>query len=284
MAASRVQLTDQHRVAGPDPMVVPAMSARGLGSAYSSTQGTDRPQVGTELPDQTGCPRAYRGQLVDPATGEMFWRRCRSLRCPFCLPIQARQRAAAVALAAPTHFLTLTRTGPDFTAIRNTANRFRELCCRLGSPFEWFWVAEHNPRRTGTHVHAWLRPPNGLDVEAMSSAASRAGVGPVLELDEARGPLGPAGAQLEGAGRAVYVLKEALTGHVGGSALAASQEAFLLLNGGRLGHNSRGFWRDRFGRRLHAVREAEQEAGRMRRAQRSDTRGAACGAASSAAE
>lgn len=239
----------------------------------SSTGGTNRPHVSPEGVAQTNCPRAYRGQMVDPATGEVFWRRCRSLRCPFCLPIQARQRAAAAALAAPTHFLTLTRTGPAFPAIRRAMNRFRECCCRLGSHFEWFWAAEGNPRRSGTHVHGWLRLTVGVDVEVAHEAAGRAGLGPVLELAEAKGPMGARGGRLEGVDQAVYVLKETLTGPAGGLTLTASQDKFLELNGGRLGHASRGFWTDRFGRRLPGVREAERQADRLQPFQRSTAPG-----------
>lgn len=252
--------------------------------AFSSTGGTDRPRATPGAAAQQGCPRAYPGQMIDRVTGELTWRRCRSLHCPYCLPIQARQRAAAVALAGPTHLLTLTQTGADFAEIHSKLKRFREHCRRLGMAFGWFWAAEGNPRGTGTHVHAWLRPAGHLDVESLAAVAQRAGLGSVLELAEARGPMGAVGARLEGVGRASYVLKEALIAPSTTAHLTEQQEAFLSLNGHRLGHNSRGFWRDRFGRRLNAVREAEQEAGRLRRAQRSDTSGAPCGAALSASE
>jgi hypothetical protein len=70
------------------------VAGRGLSSAYLSIRGIDRPRPSAGTAAEMTCPRAYQGQMVDPATGEVFWRRCRSLRCPFCLPIQARQRAA----------------------------------------------------------------------------------------------------------------------------------------------------------------------------------------------
>jgi hypothetical protein len=55
-------------------------------------------------------------------------------------------------------------------------------------------------------------------------------------------------------------MKTVLDGSPTGASLPAATIAFLEVNGGRLGHATRGFWRDGPGVPLSGVKEAERVA------------------------
>ena len=201
-----------------------------------------------------------RTTITSTITKYVAQRRCRALHCPYCLPLQVRDVARAIALAEPDWFLTLTLVGSDFTTIRDRMNRYRQKLLRAGTSFEWVWHVEHNPEGNGAHVHAWVRcevPPSPSE---LSLAAQASGLGPISDWQRRRAEMGPRGLSLDGVTAASYGMKEALEGLASDVSLTMAQEAFLALNGGRLCHASRQFWVDRYGRPLPGVRAAIRQA------------------------
>jgi hypothetical protein len=140
----------------------------------------------------------------------------------------------AIHAAGPERFMTLTRVGDDWQRVRSRMKRLRYAVVRELGACEWVWAVERNPRGTGYHVHAWQRG-DFLDQAQLSHMADGKGMG--FRVDIRR---------WESGGES-YALKEAY------ALKGADGEAFLAMNGGRLTHQSRGFF-------VGGVREVERAA------------------------
>ncbi len=90
----------------------------------------------------------------------------------------------------------------------------------------------------------------------MLVAATGAGAGSFCSVQEVRGS---STAQLG------YGLKAVRTTPPDRNTFSQDAEDFLRLNGGRLGHPTRGFWRDADGRSISGTRAAQRAARRQRR-------------------
>lgn len=228
-----------------------------------SDAGTSLSDGGTECPwssaatprSEVYCRRAKQGHLLDLATGELLPRRCRGLSCPYCIHVQVRDVARAIALARPNWSLLITQVGDDFVQTRRRMNRLRELVRASGFVFEWAWHVEHNPRASGLHVHAWLRSQPPAPPGTFSARAAQARVGWV-DLQPLRTRMGWEAGGLHGVGAAGYGMKEALEGLQEAVLLSEVQQAFLEINGKHLVHASRGFWVDQYGRPSGGLRAA----------------------------
>jgi hypothetical protein len=107
-----------------------------------------------------------------------------------------------------------------------------------GLDVDWCWHVEPNPAGTGHHVHAWQRG-SFVPQARLSELADGCGMGRVVDVRRWRPRRGPSvayGLKLAGIG---YGLKLAES--------ARELETYLSANGGRLVHNSRGYWRDSSG-------------------------------------
>lgn len=127
--------------------------------------------------------------------------------------------------------MTLTQVGNTWPVVRNRMKLVRHRVAATGARWEWCWSVEPNPRGTGHHVHAWQRG-DFLPQRELSNIARREGAGHVVDIR--RWDQG-------GREEAGYGLK----GVTYGTKLASgedSAEAFLAANGGRLTHQSRGWW------------------------------------------
>lgn len=182
------------------------------------------------------CPTKGHIVLVNRATGEIRRGACERLVCSVCRPAAARRQSAAIAAAQPDLFVTLTRVGDDWPTIRRRVNRFRDLIRRELDGWQDCYSVEANPRGTGHHAHLFAfaaEPFTEVDHGLFGDAAVRAGLGPIVDVTMFRID--------DGAKHLGYGLKSALN-PPGEKSSAA--EAFLVMNGGRLLHATRGFFRD----------------------------------------
>lgn len=193
--------------------------------------------------------------MLDYATGQLRPARCQRLSCPFCVHLEALARSAAIWLAKPRRAVRVSLVAdegdPDpWPTVRYRMNKLREHYGRLVGPLgEWAYHVEHNPRLTGFHAHAWQHGPQKVNMAALDECSARAGAG-FCEVETVRS-IG---------GAATYGLKAVLGGS--GYGMKGTDEdpaEYLRINGGRLTHHSRGFFRSEAGARL-PVREAEDQA------------------------
>ena len=157
---------------------------------------------------------------------------------------------AAIALAHPDQFVTLTVTPETWAETQRCLQTMRQRMLRphRGYMFEWAFTREltHDGR---PHIHAWvhgerLPRPEDWEKEALSSGLGLCHVSPVTLH------------------RSLYYGQKML---LEGAELPENEahdrvDDFLMLNGGRLVHPSGGFWRDHNGRPLGTRKRAVQVA------------------------
>jgi hypothetical protein len=186
--------------------------------------------------------------LLNETTGEVIPARCGINGCPYCVRGNAHRRTLARIYARPTRELRISLVAdpgdPDpWPTVRYRVNKTRENLIRFGmDPGEWSYDVETNPQETGYHAHLLQHGPK-LDKDALDQASFRAGAG-LTRVRQIR--------NLDSAGS--YGLKGASTYGLKGARDSADE--YLRINGGRLGHHSRGFFRNQEGHRL-GVRDAE---------------------------
>lgn len=145
--------------------------------------------------------------------------------------------------------LLLTQGSYDWRENRRRLNRFRDIL-RMKGQAEYQDVAhvEPNPRGGGTHLHLahWGDEPTPGQLREAATRAGFGTYGGAQRLKAAPGqPL-------------TYGMKTVLRGSSLGPDLPVATREFLTLNGGRLGHATRGFWRDGPGRPLRGLEGARR--------------------------
>jgi hypothetical protein len=232
----------------PSPTAL-AAAARGRLASLASTDQTEptvRPLV---------CPYGNGRVVIELYSGSVYPDRCRSSRCAYCLPLNARRRALAITYAAPQRMIRLSLVAgrsdesPCATALTRVGLIRRNLK-RMGyAPGEWCFTIERNPKETGFHAHCLQRGmsiPQGELQEACQRA--RAGI-PYINAIKRSG-VWTSRYGLKGFGADGYGLK---TFRPNGNPKEA-----LRINHGRLEHHSRGFYA--IEGTVHRVREMEREA------------------------
>lgn len=229
-----------------------------LGLSYTTkriqSEGLEgAPEEGSEEAARDRCPNRLGLAMLDYESGVWVPARCTRLACEYCVRVQASVRAAAIWLARPQRAITVTLVADagdedPWPTARARMNRLRRNYGRLvGSDLgEWVYDVERNPRGTGFHAHAWQHGPAKVDRHALDEASERAGAG-MCKVETVRNRGAAAKYGLKGVGGMGYGLKGA----------DADPLEHLWLNGGRLTHQSRGFYRSEDGSTL-AVRAAER--------------------------
>lgn len=208
---------------------------------------TDTPEPDTESVGQ-GCPNTRGLVFVNRVTGQVVPARCARNACAYCVQGNARRRARAIAFARPERALLLTQVGDDWQLVRGRMKRLKyEVEDRIGKSFEWVFHVEPNPAGTGHHVHAWERGA-WIPQRILSAAAETVGMGGFARINKIKSVSDAASYGLKGLG---YGLK--------GVHATESRAAYLVANGRRLTHQSRGFFIDSEGERC-GVRDAEKAA------------------------
>lgn len=193
--------------------------------------------------------------MLDYVSGDWRPARCGRLACPYCVRVEAMIRAAAIWYANPRRAIRVSLVADEgdpnpWPTIKQRMNRTREFYKRITghSLGEWTWHAEQNPRVTGFHAHAWQHGSRFIDAPALDVASQRAGAG-WCKVETIRSVKQAATYGLKGVGGLGYGLKGA----------DEDPTEYLRINGGRLSHQSTGFFRSEAGRTL-PVRKAERAA------------------------
>jgi len=113
------------------------------------------------------CSRPRTKKQVNPKTGEItyvvVWRfsrelggwipvRCRNNSCYACAIWNARRIAGALWLTQPEWAITLTLVGETFFEIYSNVKQFTKSVRTTVPEFQYAWMAEPNPGKTGHHV------------------------------------------------------------------------------------------------------------------------------------
>jgi hypothetical protein len=174
---------------------------------------------------------------------------CEGLWCWACLVPTALDHAAALALAAPQQAVRLSLVGQAWGDIHKRMTAFGRILRRAGRKVEYAFHVEANPERTGNHVHMWTWG-DPLAEWAVMDAASRAQMGLEVDVQPCSIPPGEPS-------RLWYGMKAVVERPAEVTELWPEAEAYLHLNGRRLHHATRNFWRDGpGGARLDGVRPA----------------------------
>lgn len=196
------------------------------------------------------CPTRGHGLYRSPRTGRLQPKMCGAIRCWACIVPVANGYARAIALAEPDQLLRFSLVGDDWPTIRRRVNRYRQRLRKLGVAVQDAYHVEPNPLGTGNHVHMWvwgdpLLEPSVRDAALAAGMGFEVDVRPAYLLDRAAGPMQE------------YGMKAVLERPEGTSSMPEQAQQYLTLNGGRLLHSTRQFWRDAAtGERLSGVRAA----------------------------
>jgi hypothetical protein len=199
--------------------------------------------------ERATCPNRSGFWMLNLLTGATFPARCDRVTCTYCAHHMALRRAAAIALARPGRAILLTDVGDTWPDTGRVLLNTRRNLRRMGiDPGEWVAHVEVNPAGTGRHVHAWQHGPDKIPVRSLSLAAERAGAGGFARISRVRSVTGASAYGLKGVAEMGYGLKG-----------TEDLRVYLDANGGRLTHQTRGFFRAPSGKPL-SVRGAEDRA------------------------
>lgn len=227
-------------------------SSPGLAPYHQTSTNQDRLEI-----DETGaggCPNRRGMVWLNLETAEIKSARCARNGCAYCVVVNARRRALAVAWARPQREIRvslLADTGdPDpWPTARYRWNRIREYLTRWNVPIGETSIFIEKGSKTGMiHGHVCQLGAEIIDKDALEQASQQAGAG-LTRVRKIRNVQSMSQYGLKGVEMARYGLKGA----------DQNGAEFLHLNGGRLGHFSRGFFVSASGVRL-GVRAAECEA------------------------
>lgn len=201
---------------------------------------------GSELVWQA-CPRFAhaRTEHVDTVSGELHPACCHRLTCHVCVRVRALRVALAIGMSRPTHATVLTRLPPRWVEAHPLMRAFLKEARRLQPSLQAAYHLEMNRDGRKAHAHFWFHSLK-RDESWLTATKSALGLAEYGELEAVRRPGGMA---------IGYGVKEALRG-------PTAARALLDLNGHRLVHGTRGFWRDQDGNTLKGSRAAEKVASR----------------------
>lgn len=168
--------------------------------------------------------------LVNTSTGEQAPVRCGANFCDSCGPMKAWKLGLAVQYAAPERFVRLSLVGDDHETRRNRIKRLAYRVRKDGYAWNVAYAVERNPAGTGHHAHLYQHG-DFIPQARLQELCIREGMGqPHIK------------AWRSDSGAATYAMKAATYAQKG----ALGQDGLgehLELNGGRILHVSRGFWR-----------------------------------------
>lgn len=195
------------------------------------------------------CPSRGHQQYRSPRTGRYQPKMCGAIRCWVCVVPVALSYARAIALAEPDQLVRLSLVGDDWTTIRGRVNRYRQHLRAQGLAVQDTYHVEANPRGTGNHLHMWIWGDLLLEPTVRNAALS-AGMGREVDVRAAYLPE-------QGVPALTYGMKAVLDRPRHTSSMPVQAEHYLELNGQRLLHSTRSFWRDAAtGETLAGVRAA----------------------------
>lgn len=184
--------------------------------------------------------------MVNRSTGEVRPMRCQRNGCPDCIGVNAFRRSLAVQHVEPTHELTLTTTDlhaaeEPWPEVQDRLRVLRQASKRDGVALGSFGTYVEQGSKSGmTHAHIVVRDGRRLDFDWLRARLVSAGFAARFTYSEIKSEA--EFSSYVGKGFASYATK----------GYRSDAEDALRLNGGRVGHFSRGFFPD-------GVRRAEVE-------------------------
>jgi len=189
-----------------------------------------------QTPDNQGITDCgYRRDEKIPTQPVPF--RCSQNTCSSCAPVNALQVAGALAMADPRRAVRVSGLPDCWEEVRRRINRLIQRIRRSGYAFEWAFHREVNPNNNGSHVHGW-QCGDYIPQPLLQDSCDAVGLGlPDIRRFDAKGaPI-------------TYGMKMVLPpANTPPEQAAADLRTYLDLNGNRLVHATRGFWRDEQGR------------------------------------
>lgn len=176
--------------------------------------------------------------MIHRDTGEMRPMRCQRNGCPDCIGVNAWRRSLAVRYVEPTHELTVTttdlhRTEQPWPEVQNRLRVLRQAAKRDQVPLGAFGTYVEQGSKSGmTHAHIVVKDGHRLDFDWLRHRLGTAGFG--SRFTYARIKSGAEFSAYVGKGFATYATK----------GYRDDAEDALRLNGGRVGHFTRGFFPD----------------------------------------
>lgn len=231
---------------------VASLPSKALGSRYVPRESS--PPAYVQRRTWPPCPR-HRGRSVRTSSGRLVPARCERVSCWACVVPVAIRTGEALAMARPSLAITLTRLPRSWEPVQKLMSRFSKTVRRRGISARYAYNLEPNPNdRTGAHCHLWWRG-DPVNQPLLSEIAAIAGMGSHVDVRPARA---------ETVHHAIptidYGLKQILRDRPEHPAeLWPSAREYLDLNGGRLTHQTHGFWEDWLGVPIEGgVRRARQ--------------------------
>ncbi|MDH2415815.1 hypothetical protein [Nocardioides sp. CER19] len=190
----------------------------------------------------TRCPRAAgQPDHLNLDTGELRPPRCKANLCPYCVRVNRWRTCRAVGASCPTAFLTFTLVGDEWPVIQRRMNKLIERLRNEGYNYEWawkvecFWISVKRPWGMVTkhrhHVHAFLHGESVPDEATLGAGAERVGFGSEFRFFLLTDKPEYAARYLWPWDKKIMEFHALNLGHN------------LHVNGGRLVHQSRNFWR-----------------------------------------
>lgn len=184
--------------------------------------------------------------MINAETGETRPMRCQRNGCPDCIGVNAWRRSLAVRYVEPTHELTVTTTdlhgaAEPWPEVQDRLRVLRQAAKRDGVDLGAFGTYLEQGSRSGmTHAHIVVKDGHRLDFDWLRRRLVSAGFGQRFTYSAIKSDA--EFSAYVGKGFAAYAVK----------GYRADADDALRLNGGRVGHFSRGFFPD-------GVRRAEVE-------------------------
>jgi hypothetical protein len=175
--------------------------------------------------------------MLGQSSGLVVPARCGASWCWYCGPFNAQEIAGAIGLADPERMVLLTLVGESWAETQRKVQHLVYEIRRVGYEFRYVMHVEPNPRGTGRHAHLYQKgdyiPQDFLQERCLAAGL---GIPQIRAFERKGGPKVAYGVKLAGVD---YGLK--LTER------AESLGEYLTVNGGRLSHQSRGFFADDVG-------------------------------------
>jgi hypothetical protein len=176
--------------------------------------------------------------LVGQESGRIVPARCSAAWCWYCGPVNAQEVAGAIGLANPERLVRLSLVGDEWQTTRDRVKHLVEDIRAEGYRFEYVMHVEPNPRGTGRHAHLYQRG-DYIRQRRLQELCFLNGLGipDIRAFKRKGGPKVGYGVKLAGIDYGLKLVER-----------ADALDEYLVCNGGRLSHQSRGFFADEFGK------------------------------------
>lgn len=194
-------------------------------------------------PRLIGCPSRGDARYFDSDTGAIWSPSCGVNTCAYCIRTNAWRFTRALGVVKPSRYAVFTLLSGDWQTDRASINALFRALDRKGYRLRAAYTIEENPKKTGFHLNVWWWGPD-VPQQLLSDVAQSVGWGEVVYVERWRSGRRDGYGLKDALG---YGMKDAVGSSVASPTLTENQETYLRINGGRLLHARRGFWRNGVG-------------------------------------